>query len=164
MGHTWTSSLTHWLSIGWPIIHVCSPRSGSDNRPKSSKPTGTVWPVFYLDTPMLYPKTAASKWKHGMKLMYVILSINGEDEEDRDAVCGHLCCLWPDTNTYCQLRHKTKASVIIPAMKERMKKVFNEVHKAVLTCKDTDGWKHCELFHELPDRRVCDFSFQSQDT
>ena len=59
---------------------------------------------------------------------------------------------------------QNKTSVIVPAMKERMKKAFNEVHKAVLACEDTDGWKGCELFYELLDRRVCDFSFQSQDT
>ena len=35
-----------------------------------------------------------------------------------------------------------------------MKKAFNEVHKAVLACEDTDGRKRCELFRELPDRRV----------
>lgn len=40
-------------------------------------------------------------------------------------------------------------------MKERMKKAFNEVHKAVLACEDADGRKRCELFRELPDRRVC---------
>lgn len=39
-------------------------------------------------------------------------------------------------------------------MKERMKKAFNEVHKAVLACEDIDGRKRCELFRELPDRRV----------
>lgn len=35
-----------------------------------------------------------------------------------------------------------------------MKKVFNEVHKAVLSCEDKDGRKRCELFRELPDKRV----------
>lgn len=35
-----------------------------------------------------------------------------------------------------------------------MKKAFNEVHKAVLACEDTDGRKRCELFRELPDKRV----------
>ena len=35
-----------------------------------------------------------------------------------------------------------------------MKKAFNEVYKAVLACEDVDGRKRCELFRELPDKRV----------
>ena len=37
--------------------------------------------------------TAAGKRKHGMKLMSVTPLTNGEDEEDRDSVHGHLYCL-----------------------------------------------------------------------
>jgi len=82
------------------------------------------------------PAAAVGKRKRGMKSMSVTPSINGEDEEDRDSK-----------------RRKTKVSDIPPAVKEKMKKAFNEVHKAVLACEDTDGRKRCELFRELPDRR-----------
>lgn len=43
---------------------------------------------------------------------------------------------------------------LVPAIKDKMKKAFNEVHKAVLACEDKDGRKRCELFRELPDKRV----------
>jgi len=36
-----------------------------------------------------------------------------------------------------------------------MKKAFGECHKAVLACEDETGRKRCELFRELPDKRVC---------
>lgn len=35
-----------------------------------------------------------------------------------------------------------------------MKKAFAECHKAVLACEDETGRKRCELFRELPDKRV----------
>ncbi|KAF8546993.1 hypothetical protein OG21DRAFT_1490621 [Imleria badia] len=82
------------------------------------------------------PQAAAGKRKRGMKSMSVTPSVNEEDEEDRDSK-----------------RRKTKAPEIPPAVKERMRKAFNEVHKAVLACEDIDGRKRCELFRELPDRR-----------
>ena len=41
-------------------------------------------------------------------------------------------------------------------MRERMKKAFNECYRAVLTCEDDTGRKRCELFKELPDKRVRD--------
>ena len=41
-----------------------------------------------------------------------------------------------------------------PAVKEKMKKVFNECYKALLSCTDENGRKRCELFRELPDKRV----------
>ena len=37
--------------------------------------------------------TTVSKQKHEMKSMSMTPSTNGEDEEDRDSVCGHLYCL-----------------------------------------------------------------------
>ena len=51
-----------------------------------------------------------------------------------------------------------------PALKEKMKKVFNDVHKAVLACEDKDGRKRCELFRELPDRRVSGRRFELPST
>jgi len=35
-----------------------------------------------------------------------------------------------------------------------MKKAFAECHRAVLACEDETGRKRCELFRELPDKRV----------
>lgn len=35
-----------------------------------------------------------------------------------------------------------------------MKKALNECFKAVVNCEDNDGRKRCELFREIPDRRV----------
>lgn len=40
-----------------------------------------------------------------------------------------------------------------------MKKAFNECYRAVLTCEDETGRKRCELFRELPDRRVRSYHF-----
>lgn len=35
-----------------------------------------------------------------------------------------------------------------------MKKSLNEVHKAVMGAKDVDGRARCDLFREVPDKRV----------
>jgi len=47
------------------------------------------------------------------------------------------------------------AHELSPAIREKMKKAFGECHKAVLACEDETGRKRCELFRELPDKRVC---------
>ncbi|TFK47940.1 hypothetical protein OE88DRAFT_1664908 [Heliocybe sulcata] len=83
-----------------------------------------------FDTP------TSGKRKRGMKSMSVTPSINGEDEEDRDAK-----------------RRKTKVGDVPVAVREKMKKAFMECYKAVLACTDDTGRKRCELFRELPDRR-----------
>ena len=53
-------------------------------------------------------------------------------------------------------RRKTKLSNgELPAgIREQMKKAFTECHRAVLACEDDTGRKRCELFRELPDKRV----------
>ena len=39
-----------------------------------------------------------------------------------------------------------------------MKKAFNECFKAVASCEDElTGRKRCELFRDVPDRKVCTF-------
>lgn len=53
-----------------------------------------------------------------------------------------------------QKRRKTKAPDVEPPVRDRMKKAFNEIYKAVLDCRDETGRKRCELFREVPDRRV----------
>lgn len=53
-----------------------------------------------------------------------------------------------------QKRRKTKLPDLPIATREKMKKAFNECHRAVLNCEDDTGRKRCELFKELPDKRV----------
>ncbi|KIM59862.1 hypothetical protein SCLCIDRAFT_26964 [Scleroderma citrinum Foug A] len=79
---------------------------------------------------------ASGKHKCSTKAMSVTLSVNEEDEDDRDSK-----------------HRKTKAPELLPVIKEKMKKVFNDVYKAVLACEDVDGRKRCEPFQELPDKR-----------
>ncbi|KAG1832907.1 SNF2 family N-terminal domain-containing protein [Suillus subalutaceus] len=78
----------------------------------------------------------AGKRKRGMKSMSVTPSVIDDDDEERD-----------------MKRRKTKAGDMSPAIRDKMKKAFNEVLRAVLACEDKDGRKRCELFRELPDRR-----------
>lgn len=43
-----------------------------------------------------------------------------------------------------------------PAIRDKMKKIFNECYRAVQACEDpTTGRRRWELFKELPDKRVC---------
>ena len=67
---------------------------------------------------------------------------------------GVLIWLVRSVNWHFQKRRKTKAPELPPAIKEKMKKAFDDVYKAVLACEDIDGHKHCEPFRELPDKRV----------
>lgn len=46
-------------------------------------------------------------------------------------------------------------------MRERMKKAFAECYRAVLACEDESGRKRCELFRDLPDKRVSLIDFFS---
>ncbi|KAL4069226.1 SNF2 family N-terminal domain-containing protein, partial [Scleroderma citrinum] len=81
---------------------------------------------------------ASGKRKRGTKAMSVTPSVNEEEDDDRDSK-----------------RRKTKAPELPPAIRDKMKKAFNEAYKAVLACEDVDGRKRCELFRELPDKKVC---------
>lgn len=47
---------------------------------------------------------------------------------------------------------------VSPAVRDKMKKAFAECYRAVLACEDETGRKRCELFRELPDRRVSGYS------
>lgn len=54
-----------------------------------------------------------------------------------------------------QKRRKTKVKDVPGSVKERTKKAFNECFKAVVNCEEENtGRKRCELFREIPDRRV----------
>jgi ATP-dependent helicase STH1/SNF2 len=50
-------------------------------------------------------------------------------------------------------RRKLKTIELPTAVKERMKKAFNECYKAITSCTDETGRKRCDLFRELPDKR-----------
>ncbi len=52
-----------------------------------------------------------------------------------------------------QKRRKVKTAEAPTAIKERMKKAFNECYKAIMNCTDENGRKRCDLFRELPDKR-----------
>lgn len=45
-------------------------------------------------------------------------------------------------------------SELTPAMKDRMKKAFNECYRAVLNASDETGRKRSELFKELVSKKV----------
>ncbi|KAJ3768128.1 SNF2-family ATP dependent chromatin remodeling factor snf21 [Lentinula raphanica] len=83
------------------------------------------------------PAVGSKRKRGGMKSMSVTPSIADDDDDDeRD-----------------QKRRKTKTADLSPAIREKMKKAFNECYKAVLACEAEDGRKRCELFREVPDRR-----------
>ena len=54
-----------------------------------------------------------------------------------------------------------KAAELPPAIRDKMKKAFLECHKAVMACEDETGRRRCELFKDLPDRRVRDYQFSA---
>lgn len=56
--------------------------------------------------------------------------------------------------TLYQKRRKTKPTDITPAIREKMKKAYNDCYKAVLNCEDDNGRRRCDLFKELPDKKV----------
>jgi len=54
-------------------------------------------------------------------------------------------------------RRKTapaKGDTLPPHIRERMKRAFQEIYKAVQSCVAEDGRSRCELFRELPNRKV----------
>lgn len=79
-----------------------------------------------------------SKRKRGAgKSVSVTPSVNGDDDDDvRDSK-----------------RRKTKVPDVTPAVRERMKKAFNECYRAVCAVEDETGRKRCELFKEVPSKR-----------
>jgi hypothetical protein len=56
-----------------------------------------------------------------------------------------------------QKRRRMKATELPPAIRDKMKKAFLECHKAVMACEDETGRRRCELFKDLPDKRVSNF-------
>ncbi|VDC02001.1 unnamed protein product [Peniophora sp. CBMAI 1063] len=74
-------------------------------------------------------------------------SIAGGDDDDEEAGGSRPSAKRRRTGT------QQKGPELTPAVKEKMKKAFNEVYKALMNCTDETGRKRCELFRELPDRR-----------
>ncbi|KAG8966745.1 hypothetical protein FRC03_011386 [Tulasnella sp. 419] len=83
------------------------------------------------------------KRKRMVKEMSLTPSANEDDEDDR-----------PSRDSK---RRKTQAPLSGSGgptdVRERMKRVFGECHKAVMTCTDDNGRKRCELFKELPSKK-----------
>jgi hypothetical protein len=43
---------------------------------------------------------------------------------------------------------------VTPAIREKMKKAYNDCYKAVHSCMDENGRRRCDLFKDLPDKKV----------
>ncbi|KAI0079061.1 hypothetical protein K474DRAFT_1659535 [Panus rudis PR-1116 ss-1] len=112
-----------------PIPEIDTPRGGRKGKKGKAKA---------IDPPFETMPTGKRK-RGGMKSMSVTPSINNDDDEEEEE---------RDTK-----RRKTKAPEITPAMKEKMKKAFNECYRAVLNASDETGRKRSELFKELPNRK-----------
>jgi ATP-dependent helicase STH1/SNF2 len=104
-----------------------------------------------------------NKRKRGVKSLSVTPSINEEDDEDRDQVFSDVFRLRFGVQlSIAQKRRKMKQPVDLPlAVREKMKKAFAECYRAVLACEDNTGRKRCELFRDLPDKRVNTIALQS---
>ncbi|EKM60438.1 uncharacterized protein PHACADRAFT_179732 [Phanerochaete carnosa HHB-10118-sp] len=87
-----------------------------------------------IDIPFDTPSNG--KRKRG-KAMSVSPSVDGDEPEDRDPK-----------------RRKTKPAEVPAAVKEKMKKAYNECYKAVLQSEDDTSRRRCELFKELPDKKL----------
>lgn len=130
-----------------PVPEIETPRPGRKNK----KGKGKLIDDFGT------PPATSGKRKRGMKSMSVTPSINNEDEDDdRDTVRGGYNYLQSqfDVDIFHQKRRKTKASDIPQAVRDKMKKAFNECLKAVVTCEDETGRKRCDMFKELVNKRV----------
>ncbi|KAH7908208.1 SNF2 family N-terminal domain-containing protein [Hygrophoropsis aurantiaca] len=107
-----------------------TPASESDSRGRKVKKGKAKMAAPDFETPM-----PIGKRKRGVKSMSVTPSVNEEEDEERDSK-----------------RRKTKQPDLTPAVKDKLKKVFNECHKAILACKDENGRLRCVMFREPPDR------------
>ncbi|KAF7306400.1 hypothetical protein MIND_00431200 [Mycena indigotica] len=87
------------------------------------------------------PVILSGKRKRGGNSVSVTPSIADLDDDDDDRISKRR-----------KPPPKANGPDVPPAIREKMKKVFNECHRAVLACEDTDGRKRCELFRELPDK------------
>lgn len=75
-----------------------TPASETDGRGRKARKGKAKMPEYE-------PPAAAGKRKRGMKSMSVTPSVNEEDEEDRDSVCGHLHAFCVLTLTFPVIRN-----------------------------------------------------------
>lgn len=68
-----------------------------------------------------------------------------------------------NANWMAQKRRKTKSNDVPGPVRAQMKKAFNECYQAVVDCVDDTGQKRCDLFQEVPDKRVS-FPVDSPDS
>ncbi|KAJ7356681.1 SNF2-family ATP dependent chromatin remodeling factor snf21 [Mycena albidolilacea] len=85
-----------------------------------------------------YEPSLGSKRKRGLKSISATPSVE-DDDDDRQ----------PKRR---KAPPKSNGNDVSPAVREKMKKIFNECYRAVVALEDADGRKRCELFRELPDR------------
>ncbi|KAK0208011.1 SNF2-family ATP dependent chromatin remodeling factor snf21 [Desarmillaria ectypa] len=85
-----------------------------------------------------YEVPIGSKRKRGVKAMSVTPSAAGDDE-DEDRISK---------------RRKTKTGDISPALRERMKRAFEECYDAVYDCEAEDGRTRRDLFLQLPAKKT----------
>ncbi|KAL7285940.1 LOW QUALITY PROTEIN: hypothetical protein ACG7TL_001055 [Trametes sanguinea] len=83
-----------------------------------------------LDVP-----ASGKRKRGGGKSTSMTPSVIEEDDDERDA------------------KRRKKAADLPQPIKDKMKKMLNDIHKAVLNLEDDTGRKRSELFRELPDRR-----------
>ncbi|KAF7367428.1 Chromatin structure-remodeling complex subunit snf21 [Mycena sanguinolenta] len=86
-----------------------------------------------------YEPALGSKRKRAVKSISATPSVNEDDDDDRQ----------PKRR---KAPPKSNGNDVSPAVREKMKKIFNECYRAVVACEDADGRKRCDLFRELPDR------------
>lgn len=103
----------------------------------------------------LYDATPSNGKRKRGKAQSITPSLNGEDDDDRDMVC--MTANIPGYQLTCmsQKRRKTKPIDATPALREKLKKAYNDCYKAVLVCEDDTGRRRCDLFKDLPDKKVC---------
>ncbi|KAL0057761.1 ATP-dependent DNA helicase Snf21 [Marasmius tenuissimus] len=101
------------------------------------------------------PTFVGGKRKRGLRPMPVEPSVTDDVEDGgRDQVrIFYVASDISKPKVKIQKRWKSKAREVVPAVREEMKKAFNECYQAVLACEAEDGRKRCELFREVPDRR-----------
>ncbi|KAK0456862.1 SNF2-family ATP dependent chromatin remodeling factor snf21 [Armillaria borealis] len=107
-----------------------TPVSDLDSRPRKGR-KGKAKAQDY-DAPI------GSKRKRGIKAMSVTPSAAGDDE-DEDRISK---------------RRKTKTSDISPALRERMKRAFEECYDAVYDCEAEEGRTRRDLFLQLPAKKT----------
>ncbi|KAJ7859520.1 SNF2-family ATP dependent chromatin remodeling factor snf21 [Mycena olivaceomarginata] len=83
-----------------------------------------------------YQPALGSKRKRGIESTSATPSVNEDDDRQPKRRKGT-----PKSN-----------GDVAPAIREKMKNIFNECYRAVVALEDADGRKRCELFRELPDR------------